>query len=106
LGLVILSQTLQVFGVLLARNEFDLAELDRLKAARGRKAVSKLEEVRRRHRLEHCDLLDSDLQDGVDPLEKMARDPQLPFAERLLDRIELEQDLFEPQLVGLVNDDE
>jgi hypothetical protein len=42
----------------------------------------------------------------VDALEVMARRLRFPAEQEVADRLQLEQQLLEPELVGLVDDDE
>src|SRR3989475_7035576 len=95
-----------VLWLLQAREKLDLAELDRLKSARGRELGAEREKVLWRHRLEHVDLLDQQLLDDVDPLEVVACEEQVIGVDPLTRGFELEQHDLEPQLVHLVRDDE
>src|SRR5262249_54552932 len=89
----------------------DQAELNALEARGRDQVVAEVEEVERGHRLQDVDLLNQDaldLDDASQPQDRLpdvllrdARGPKGPEH-----RIELPQDLFEPQLIGLMNDDE
>ncbi len=99
--------------VLGAGEELQLTELHRLEAARGGEPLPELQEVLRRHRLQHVDLLDQHPLDDVHPVEQVAREPEVPAAavrlgvdQRVPDRLGLVQQLLEPQLVDLVDRDE
>jgi hypothetical protein len=77
----------------------------------GDQHVPELEEVERGHRLEDVDLVDEEPLDDGDPLQP-GHDLAHVFlghhvlAHHLEDDVELEEDLLEPQLEGLVGDDE
>ena len=99
--------------VLGAGEELELAELHGLEAARRCQPLPELEEVLRRHRLEHVDLLDEHPLDDVHPAEQVAGEPQVASAagrlgrdQRVADGLGLVQELLEPQLVDLVDGDE
>ena len=59
-----------------------------------------------RHRLEHLDVVDQDAFDRVDPREVVARAFGVVLEQPVADRLELEDQLLEPQLVRLMDDDE
>jgi hypothetical protein len=67
---------------------------------------AELEEVAWRHRLEDGDLLDQDPLDRVDAIQQMARPARVVGVDQRARGLELEQDLLEPELVDLVDDDE
>jgi hypothetical protein len=67
---------------------------------------SELEEVLRRHRLEDGDLRDQHLFDGMHALEVVTRSLRGAVHHVVPDRLELEQELLEPQLENLVDHDE
>ena len=100
-------------AILAAQTELDLdqAELQALEAGRRKQHVAELEEVERRHSLQHVDLLQEQALDPADPLERLDGESELAVVghragEDPVDPGQLEQDLFEPQLVGLMDDDE
>jgi hypothetical protein len=96
----------EIAGGLQARYELEFPELNRLEAARRCKLSSELEEILWRHRLENRDLVYEDAFDCVHSFEEMASANRVSFEEEPTYRIELEQELLEPQLVHLVNRDE
>jgi hypothetical protein len=51
-------------------------------------------------------VLDHDPLDGVDALEVVPRPVRVPRVQGVPNRLQLEQDFLEPELVGLVDDDE
>jgi hypothetical protein len=67
---------------------------------------SELEEILRRHGLEDLDLLDEHALDRVNALQQVASRVDVTGEHRFPDRLELEQDLLEPQLEDLVDLDE
>src|SRR6266508_4616621 len=94
-----------------AEPDLDQPELGRLEAGGRKQEVAEIEEVERRHRLQHLELLDQQLEDFVDAVQPMDDAPEILIlyhlaAEIGLDAVELVQNLFEPQLVGLMHDDE
>ena len=93
-------------GVLQSGAELDGAELRRLEAARGTQVIAELEEIVRRHRLEHGELLDQQALDLDAAAEEAVRLERVVGVEQRDDRVELVQDLLEPELVDLVDDDE
>ena len=68
--------------VLGAGDELQLAELHRLEAARRRQALAELEEVLRRHRLQHVDLLHEHPLDDVHAVHQVPGPPQPVSARR------------------------
>src|SRR3954452_7183437 len=86
--------------------EFEFAKLNRLKTGRGLQPVAKTRKRRRRHCLQDVDLTNKGLHDRAGPLEGMDRAEQIARAEVALYLLELVQELFEPELVGLVDNDE
>ena len=91
---------------LLAEDELQLAELGRLEPAPRFEASAKAEELQRRHRLEDVDLRDEHLEDGQHALHRVPRPREVVAASSALQVVELVQNLLEPQLVDLVDDDE
>ena len=104
----------QHFFIFQAAEEFDLAELLGLEAARGIQDVAEREEVSGEHGLENGELLHQHAHD----LRAAAKQPgglvhfiarsgiAAGGAQVRDDRIQVVQQLAEPQLIGLVNDDE
>ena len=86
--------------------EFELAKLHRLKAARRIEVIAELVELLRRHRLENIDLLLEQPLNGMDPTKVLAYAKKVVAIEGLHRRIGFMQQLLEPQLVDLVDDDE
>src|SRR5436190_9123723 len=86
--------------------ELDLPELVRLKAAGRVQPLAKTEELERRHGLEDIELRHHHLENGENALERVLRAVRLVALEQPADAIEFVQQLLEPQLVDLVNDDE
>jgi hypothetical protein len=89
----------------------DQSKLKRLKARSGKQVIAKIEEICRRHSLEHVELGDQQLQDLVDARERVHDARHRFVADGIgrkvpLDAVELVQSLLEPKLVGLVDDDE
>src|SRR5207247_7927717 len=64
------------------------------------------QEVARRHGLEDVDLRDRDLENREDTLECRQRPRRVAPREQALEEVQLVQQLLEPQLVDLVDDDE
>ncbi len=90
---------------------FDQPELQRLKPRGGKQVVAEIEKIGRRHRLQHVELGDQELEDLVDARERMHDARHRLVVDRIgrkipLDAVELVQHLLEPELVGLVDDDE
>jgi hypothetical protein len=82
-----------------------------LKSGGGHQVIAEIEEVERRHGLQHVDLIQQDaldlhdaraVRDGL--TDAFFGDGGLPEGRE--DRVELPQDLLEPELVRLVDDDE
>ncbi len=89
-----------------AQDGFQLAELRRLEPARGAEPVAEPGELGGRHGLEHVELGDHDLQDGQRPPQRAHGVRGAAGLEFGLQLAELVQQLLEPQLVDLVDDDE
>src|SRR6185437_5552827 len=83
-----------------------LAELDRLEPAGRGQRGPELQEVLRRHGLQHVDLVDQQPLDDVGPAQQLPRPPQLVLGHQVPNGGQLVQELLEPQLVGLVGGDE
>ena len=91
---------------LAAERELELAKLIRLKPAGGLETLAERQELERRHRLENVELGDEHLENGQDALERVLRPVRVVGLEQQRRAIDLVQDLLEPELVDLVNDDE
>jgi hypothetical protein len=89
-----------------AQHELDLPELVGLESAGGFEPRPERQELQRRHRLEDVELRDEHFHDRQDPLERVLRAVRLVAAQQRRDAIELVQQLLEPQLIDLVDDDE
>src|ERR1700730_3426508 len=86
--------------------ELQLAVLDRLKPRRGLESVAKTRERRGRHCFQDIELTDECLHDGAGALEGMNRTEEIAGGEIAFYFCKLMQELFEPELVGLMNDNE
>jgi hypothetical protein len=93
-------------GVAAAEHGLDLAELRRLEARGGVEAVAEGEEARRRERLEHVDLRDDGLEDGQDAAQRPHGAGRVARGQDGAQPAQLVEELLEPQLVDLVDDDE
>src|SRR3984957_16328146 len=89
-----------------AQHRLELAELRRLEAARGAKRVPEPGELGRGHRLQHVELGHHGLQHGQHPAQRAHGVRRLARLELGLQPGQLVQQLLEPQLVDLVDDDE
>ena len=89
-----------------AEHRLELAELRRLEPARRVEPVAEAGELARRHRLQHVDLGDDHLEDRQHPPQRVHDRRRVPVLEQLLGAAELVEELLEPQLVDLVDDDE
>src|SRR5213083_1342233 len=89
-----------------AEHELDLPELERLEPAPGLETGAEREELERRHGLEHVDLGHHHLEDGEHALEGREGARGVPAEEQRFQVVELVEQLLEPQLVDLVDDDE
>ena len=90
----------------LAREPFDRAELARLEAGRRRERVAELEEALGPHRLEHLELLEQQPLDRHDATQPRRGDVRAAVGQLVARRDQLVQHQLEPELVGLVDDDE
>src|SRR5688500_13780233 len=88
------------------RRELDLAKLHRLKPARRAELIAKGEKVDRRHAFENVNLVQQQLLDVSDSLQRARRRRQPVFRDQRDCRVDLVQDLFEPKFVSLVDRDE
>ncbi len=94
-----------------AEPRLDQPELQRLEAGSREQVVAEIEEIRRRHGLQHIELRHQQLEDLVDAGQRMDDARHRAVIDRIgreipLDAVEFMQDLPEPQLVSLVHDDE
>src|SRR4029450_13321793 len=89
-----------------SKHELNFSKLDGLKSRCRLKPVSETRERRRRHCLENVHLRHKRLHDCPHALERMNRTEQIASGEVSLNFLELMQQLLEPQLVGLMDDDE
>ena len=89
-----------------AEHELELTELVRLEAAGLLEPLAERLELQRRHRLEDVELRDQHLEDGEDALHRVLRAGGVVDVEQGAHPVELVQDLLEPELVDLVDDDE
>ena len=100
------DQMLEEAFVAQAAEKLKLAKLLRLKSARRVEVLAKTIELLRSHRLENIDLLPKHALNGVDSPE------YLPHAHEIVgiagdgELVELVQELFEPEFVNLMDDDE
>jgi hypothetical protein len=90
----------------LAEHRLDLPKLRRLEPRRRLEPVAERGELERGHRLEDVDLGDQRLEDLQDPVEQMEGRIGVARLEHPLDFGELVEELLEPQLVHLMDDDE
>ena len=88
----------------------DHAELHALEPRRRHEKVAEVEEVERRHRLQDVDLVEQQPLDLGHPMQVADRPQHVAIGhdpgEDVEDGVELVEDLLEPQLVRLVDDDE
>jgi diguanylate cyclase (GGDEF)-like protein len=89
-----------------AQDGLELAELSGLETARGAQRVPEPGELGRRHGLQHVQLGHHDLQDGQRPAQRAHGVRGLARLELGRQPAQLVQQLLEPQLVYLVDDDE
>src|SRR6266481_8554814 len=91
---------------LVSQRKFDFSKLHRLKSRCSLEPVPKTRERRRRHRFENIYLGDQDLHDCAHTFECVNRAEKIARGKISLYLFELMQQLLEPQLVRLMNDDE
>ena len=96
-----------------AEGGLDLAELFALETGGPVQEFAELEEIERRHRFQHIDLVIEQLPDFHDPLQAMDDHAHVRavvvrrrFAQDFTAGHQLVQDLFKPKLVGLMHDNE
>ena len=87
-------------------DHLEQAELHRLEAAGGVEPIAEAGELSRRHRLQHVDLGDDDLEDRQDPPQRVGGLGRVVGLQPALGVGDLVEELLEPQLVDLVDDDE
>src|SRR5439155_19532437 len=87
-------------------HKLNILQLHRLKSRWGLETIAETRERRRRHRLENVHLRHQHLHNCPYPLERMNRPEELARGELSPYFLELMEQLLEPQLVGLMNDDE
>src|ERR1022692_883537 len=100
------AETSDVPLIFRSGEELKLPELHRLKAAGRRERRAELQEVLRRHRLQHVDLADQQPLDDVHAAQQLPGPPRLPCRHRVAGGAQLVQQLLEPELVRLVHGDE
>jgi hypothetical protein len=83
-----------------------LPELRGLEAARRVEAGPERGELAWGHGFQHVDLRDDDLEDGQRPAQGVQHLRRAALGQPALQRAQLVQQLLEPQLVDLVDDDE
>ena len=91
--------------VLGARNEFELAKLHRLKTARRIKLVPELEKADLRHGFEQMDLSDEHFFDADHGAQAVICAECPPGIQPFDAGVHLVQDLLEPKLISLMDDD-
>ena len=89
-----------------SEDRFDFAKLSGLEAARLIKAVAERIELQRGHGLEDVDLAHEDLEDGANSTKRRKRCECVAGFEQGLGPGEFVEERREPQLVGLMDDDE
>jgi hypothetical protein len=91
---------------LVSERELNLAKLYRLKSRCCLEPVAEARERRRRHRFEDVHLRDERLHDCPHAFKRMNCAEEIAGGEILFDFLELVEQLLEPKLVRLMNDDE
>src|SRR5438874_11628181 len=91
---------------LVSEHKLNVPKLHRLKSRCGLEPIAETRERRRRHRLEDVHLRHQHLHNCPYPLERMNRPEEIARGEISPYFLELMEQLLEPQLVGLMNDDE
>src|SRR5680860_197423 len=89
-----------------SRKRLDLSELGRLEAARRPQVIAECQEIDRGDGLENIHLIDQHLLNLDATPEQPRRTEHLVALEMSDDGIQLVEDLLEPELVRLVDDDE
>src|SRR5438876_7064499 len=89
-----------------SEHKLNFPKLHRLKSRCGLEPIAETRERRRRHRLENVHLRHQHLHNCPYPLERMNRPEGIARGEISPYFLELMEQLLEPQLVGLMNDDE
>ena len=101
-----LGDRLQKVRVAQTGRRFDGAELRALGSAGAAEIAAKLREALGRQCVERRQLVGDDAHERVEPLCHHHRGGHARRLERVHERIELVQDHLEPELAGLVHDDE
>src|SRR5690349_13536832 len=91
--------------VFCARNEFELAKLHRLKTACRIEFVAKFEKTDLRHRFEDMNLRNDHFFDRRHGAQRMIDAKGATFSQPADRCVDFVQDLLEPKLVSLMNDD-
>jgi hypothetical protein len=89
-----------------SEREFDFAKLHRLKSRCCLEPVAKARERRWRHRFENVHLRHKYFHDGANPLKRVDRPEEIACGKISLYFVKLMQQLLEPKLVCLVDDNE
>ena len=97
---------LEHFFPLVSQDVLHLAELGRLESRGALQPVAEGDERHGGHRLQYVELTDQRLHQGSHAFEARNGAVQIVGGELPLDRVELPQQLLEPQLVDLMDDDE
>src|SRR6185369_10950723 len=103
--ILIIFKSREQLLVLSARDKFQLAKLHRLETARRIELIAKFEKSDRSHRLKDVYLRDQYPLDRDNAAQCVIGAKHPPLVQPLYRRIKLMQDLFEPQLVRLVDND-
>ena len=99
------SNVLECRFAFVSEHKLDFAELHRLKSRCSLEPVAKARERRRRHRLEDIHLRHERLHDCPRAFEGMNRAEEIAGREISFYFLELVQQLLEPKLVRLMDDD-
>jgi hypothetical protein len=91
--------------ILRARDEFEFSELHRLKTARRIEFIAKFEKPDLRHRFENMNLRNDHFFNRRDGFQRMIGAEFPPFPHPSYARVDLVQNLLEPELIRLMNDD-
>src|SRR3954470_18040083 len=102
----VLLQDLEEMGVPHPRHRFDRPELNALRAAGGAEIPAELREPLGRQCLERRELTGDDVHQRVDPAHGCQRTEGVVGLEQSNQTSQLVQNELEPQLTGLMNDDE
>src|SRR5438552_9794159 len=91
---------------LVSEHKLNFPKLHRLKSRCGLEPIAETRERRRCHRNENIHQRHQHLHDCANPLERMNRPEEIARGEISPYFLELMEQLLEPELVGLMNDDE